>query len=212
LSQAGETGLFSLEEAVMRRKTFDALLTTGGLVVTIVLLIAGGLLTFTHHFVDTQVRNQLAPEQIFFPKTGSAALDEAGVKPFLSKYAGQQLTTGFQAEAFADHYIAVHLKTIGGGLTYAQLSAKAQADPTNTKLAAQVETVFKGETLRGLLLNGYAFAKMAQIAAWAAIGAFAGAALMLLLSLFGFWHLRKTDPDTEVLPKLGARHPAPVEP
>jgi hypothetical protein len=196
----------------MRRKTFDALLTTGGLVVTIVLLIAGGLLTFTHHFVDTQVRNQLAPEQIFFPKTGSAALDEAGVKPFLSKYAGQQLTTGFQAEAFADHYIAVHLKTIGGGLTYAQLSAKAQADPTNTKLAAQVETVFKGETLRGLLLNGYAFAKMAQIAAWAAIGAFAGAALMLLLSLFGFWHLRKTDPDTEVLPKLGARHPAPVEP
>jgi hypothetical protein len=212
LSQAGETGLFSLEEAVMRRKTFDALLTTGGLVVTIVLLIAGGLLTFTHHFVDTQVRNQLAPEQIFFPKTGSAALDEAGVKPFLSKYAGQQLTTGFQAEAFADHYIAVHLKAIGGGLTYAQLSAKAQADPTNTKLAAQVETVFKGETLRGLLLNGYAFAKMAQIAAWAAIGAFAGAALMLLLSLFGFWHLRKTDPDTEVLPKLGARHPAPVEP
>lgn len=196
----------------MRRKTFDALLTTGGLVVTIVLLIAGGLLTFTHHFVDTQVRNQLAPEQIFFPKTGSAALDEAGVKPFLSKYAGQQLTTGFQAEAFADHYIAVHLKAIGGGLTYAQLSAKAQADPTNTKLAAQVETVFKGETLRGLLLNGYAFAKMAQIAAWAAIGAFAGAALMLLLSLFGFWHLRKTDPDTEVLPKLGARHPAPVEP
>jgi hypothetical protein len=196
----------------MRRKTFDFLMTTGGLVIAIVLVIAGGLLTFTHHFVDTQVRNQLAPEQIFFPKTGSAALDEAGVKPYLSKYAGQQLTTGFQAEAFADHYIAVHLKAAGGGLTYAQLSTKAQADPTNTKLAAQVETMFKGETLRGLLLNGYAFAKMAQIAAWAAIGAFAGAALMLLLSLFGFMHLRKTDPDAELLGKLGARHPAPVEP
>jgi hypothetical protein len=196
----------------MRRKTFDALLATGGLVIAIVLVIAGGLLTFTHHFVDTQVRNQLAPEQIFFPKTGSAALDEAGVKPYLSKYAGQQLTTGFQAEAFADHYIAVHLKTIGGGLTYAQLSAKAQADPTNTALAAQVETVFKGETLRGLLLNGYAFAKMAQIAAWAAIGAFVGAALMFLLALAGFWHLRRTDPAKELLPKLGAQHPAPVEP
>jgi hypothetical protein len=196
----------------MRRKTFDALLATGGLVIAIVLVVAGGLLTFTHHFVDTQVRNQLAPEQIFFPKTGSAALDEAGVKPYLSKYAGQQLTTGFQAEAFADHYIAVHLKTIGGGLTYAQLSAKAQADPTNTALAAQVETVFKGETLRGLLLNGYAFAKMAQIAAWAAIGAFIGAVLMFLLALGGFWHLRRTDPAKELLPKLGAQHPAPVEP
>jgi hypothetical protein len=201
-----------MKEAVMRRKTFDALLATGGLVIAIVLVVAGGLLTFTHHFVDTQVRNQLAPEQIFFPKTGSAALDEAGVKPYLSKYAGQQLTTGFQAEAFADHYIAVHLKTIGGGLTYAQLSAKAQADPTNTALAAQVETVFKGETLRGLLLNGYAFAKMAQIAAWAAIGAFIGAVLMFLLALGGFWHLRRTDPAKELLPKLGAQHPAPVEP
>jgi hypothetical protein len=201
-----------MKEAVMRRKTFDALLATGGLVIAIVLVVAGGLLTFTHHFVDTQVRNQLAPEQIFFPKTGSAALDEAGVKPYLSKYAGQQLTTGFQAEAFADHYIAVHLKTIGGGLTYAQLSAKAQADPTNTALAAQVETVFKGETLRGLLLNGYAFAKMAQIAAWAAIGAFIGAVLMFLLALGGFWHLRRTDPAKELLPKLGAQHPTPVEP
>jgi hypothetical protein len=195
----------------MRRKTFDALLTTGGLVLTAILLIAGGLLTFTHHFVDTQVRNQLAPEQIFFPKTGTAALDNPAIEPYLSKYAGQQLTTGFQAEAFADHYIAVHLKTIGGGLTYAQLSAKAQLDPSNTALAAQVETVFKGETLRGLLLNGYAFAKMAQIAAWAAIGAFIGAALMLLLSLLGFLHLRRTDPDTDVLPKLGSQHPAPAE-
>ncbi len=196
----------------MRRKTFDALLTTGGLVLVAILVIAGGLLTFTHHFVDTQVRNQLAPEQIFFPKTGSAALDEAGVKPYLSKYAGQQLTTGIQAEAFADHYIAVHLKAIGGGLTYAQLSTKAQADPKNTVLAAQVATVFKGETLRGMLLNAYAFAKMAQIASWAAIAAYAGAALMLLLSLFGFLHLRRTDSETELLPILGARHPAPVEP
>jgi hypothetical protein len=196
----------------MRRKTFDALLTTGGLVLAIILIIAGGLLTFTHGFVDNQVRNQLAPEQIFFPAAGSAAISDPAIKPYLEKYAGQQLTTGFQAEAWADHYIAVHLKKIGGGLTYAQLSAKAQLDPTNTALAAQVDTVFKGETLRGLLLNGYAFAKMAQIALWAAWAAFAAAALMLLLSLFGFLHLRRTDPDAEVLPKLGVRHPAPVEP
>ena len=196
----------------MRRKTFDALLTTGGLVLTAILLIAGGLLTFTYHFVDTQVRNQLAPEEIFFPAAGSAAISDPAIKPYLTKYAGQQLVNGAQAEAWADHYIAVHLKKIGGGQTYAQLSAKAIADPKNTALAAQVDTVFKGETLRGLLLNGYAFWKMAQIASWAALGAFIGAGLMLLLSLFGFLHLRRTDPDAEVLLKLGAHHPAPVEP
>ena len=42
----------------------------------------------------------------------------------MRQYAGQQLTTGAQAETYADHFIAVHLKEIGGGKTYAQLSAR----------------------------------------------------------------------------------------
>ena len=99
----------------------------------------------------------------------------------MNKYAGQQLTTGAQAETYADHFIANHLKVIGGGKTYSQLSTEAQADPTNTNLAATVETVFKGQTLRGLLLNAYAFDTMGTIAGIAAIAAFAGAALMLML-------------------------------
>jgi hypothetical protein len=81
-----------------------------------------------------------------------------------STRAGQQLTTGAQAEVYADHFIANHLKAIGGGKTYAQLSAEAIAQPNNAKLAAQVATVFKGETLRGLLLNAYAFGTMGMIA------------------------------------------------
>ena len=87
----------------------------------------------------------------------------------MRQYAGQQLTTGAQAETYADHFIAVHLKEIGGGQTYAQLSTKAQANPTNTKLPDQVATMFKGETLRGLLLNAYAFGTMGTIAGIAAI-------------------------------------------
>jgi len=196
----------------MRRKTFDALLTTGGLVLAAMLVVAGVLGLWAHNFVDNQVKTQLSQQQIFFPKAGSAGISDPAIKPYLEKYAGQQLTNGAQAEAFADHYIAVHLKKSGGGLTYAQLSTKAQADPTNTALAAQVATAFKGETLRGLLLNGYAFWKMGQIAAYAAIAAFIGAGVLLLLSGLGFWHLRRTDPFTEVLPKLGARTPATVEP
>ena len=82
-------------------------------------------------------------------------------------------------------------KTIGGGKTYAQLSTEAQADPTNTTLAATVNTVFKGETLRGLLLNAYAFGTMATIALIAAIAAFVAAGLMLVLSALGILHIRR---------------------
>ena len=189
----------------MRRKTFDALLTTGGLLIAAVLLIAGGLLTWAHGFVSDQVKSQLSQQQIFFPKAGDAQLKEAKIGPYLSKYAGQQLTTGAQAEAYADHFIAVHLEGIGGGKTYAQLSTQAQANPTDTKLAATVNTMFKGETLRGLLLNAYAFWKMGQIAMIAAIASFVGAGVLLFLSILGFWHLRRTDPDAEVLAYTGKR-------
>jgi hypothetical protein len=196
----------------MRRKTFDALLTTGGLLIAAVLLIAGGLLTWAHSFVNDQVRAQLSQQQIFFPKAGDPQLKEPEIGPYLTKYAGQQLTNGAQAEAYADHFIKVHLDKIGGGQTYAQLSAQSNANPTDTKLAGQVQTMFRGETLRGLLLNGFAFWKMGQIAFIAAIASFVGAGLLLLLSGLGFWHLRRTDPNAELLPKLGARTPAPVEP
>lgn len=134
--------------------------------------------------------------QIFFPAKGSPATAGADFAP-MRKYAGQQLTTGAQAETYADHFIAVHLKEIGGGKTYAQLSTEAQADPTNTKLAATVETVFKGETLRGLLLNAYAFGTMGAIAGIAAIGAFIGALIMLILSGLGLWHSRRA-PEAHV--------------
>jgi hypothetical protein len=186
----------------MRRKTFDGLLTAGGLVLAIVLLASGALLWWAHSFIGDQVNTQLSQQQIFFPPKGPAtASPEIG--PYLNQYAGQQLLTGQQAEAYADHFIAVHLKEIGGGQTYAQLSTKAQAAPTDTKLAGTVATMFKGETLRGLLLNAYAFGTMGMIAGIAAIGAFIGAAVMLILSLLGFTHLRRVSADAE----LGAHSP-----
>jgi len=192
----------------MRRKTFDALLTTGGLIMAAVLIVAGALLTWAHTFVHHEVRNQLAQQQIYMPKSGSPEIASPQVAPYLSKYAGQQLLTGAQAKAYADHYINVHLQKIGGGLTYSQLSAKSLADPTNTQLAGQVQTVFRGETLRGLLLNAYAFDTMGNIAGIAAIASFAGAGMMLVMSGLGAWHLRRTSPEDEVLPEL-TRHATP---
>ena len=196
----------------MRRKTFDALLTAGGLVLAAVLVVVGLLGLWAHNFIDNQVKTQLSQQQIIFPAAGSAAISDPAIKPYMTKYAGQQMTTGAQAETYADHFIAVHLLKIGGGKTYSQLSAQAQADPTNTKLADTVNTMFKGETLRGLLLNGYAFWKMAQYALTAAVVAFIGAGFLLVLAGLGLVHLRRTDPAAELLPKLGARTPAPVEP
>jgi len=196
----------------MRRKTFDALLTAGGLVLAAVLVVVGLLGLWAHNFIDNQVKTQLSQQQIIFPAAGSAAISDPAIKPYMTKYAGQQMTNGAQAETYADHFIAVHLLKIGGGKTYSQLSTQAQADPTNTKLADTVNTMFKGETLRGLLLNGYAFWKMAQYALTAAVVAFIGAGFLLVLAGLGLVHLRRTDPAAELLPKLGARTPAPVEP
>ena len=181
----------------MRRKTFDALLTASGLVLAIVLFVSGGLLWWAHSFVNDQVSTQLSQQKIFFPPQGPATASP-DIGPYLNQYAGQQLLTGQQAEAYANHFIAVHLKEIGGGQTYSQLSAKAKAAPTDAKLAATVDTMFRGETLRGLLLNAYAFGTMGAIAGIAAIGAFIGGIIMLILSLLGFAHLRRVSPDAEL--------------
>jgi hypothetical protein len=172
------------------RRMIDVVLTAGGLLMTVVLLVGGGLLVWAHTFVDNQIHDQLAAEQIYFPAANSAAVAAPQFKD-MRQYGGEQLTTGAQAEVYADHFIANHLKVIGGGKTYSQLSTEAQADPTNTTLASTVDTVFKGETLRGLLLNAYAFGTMATIAGIAAIAAFVAAALMLALSVLGLLHIRR---------------------
>jgi hypothetical protein len=188
----------------MRRRTFDALAATAGLVIAGLLLVAGGLLTWGHNFVTSEVHTQLAAQKIVFPPANSPAVKGAEFAP-MRQYGGQLMTTGAQAQVYADHFIAVHLSEIGGGQTYAQLSAKALANPKDTALAAQVQTMFRGETLRGLLLNAYAFWTIGQIMLWAAIAAFAGAGLLLLLALFGFIHLRRTAPEAEIFPQTATR-------
>ena len=187
----------------MRRRTFDALLTVAGLVLTVILVLAGGMLAWASNFVDDQVTTQLSAQRIFFPEKGTESLEDPAVKPYLEQYAGQQLTTGAQAKAYADHYIKVHLDAMGGGQTYAELSATSRANPDDADAAALVETTFRGETLRGLLLNAYAFGTMGTIALYGAIASFVGAGLLLLLSLLGMAHLRRVPAEAEV--RLGAR-------
>ena len=192
----------------MKRKTFDLIMTAGGGVLVVVLLAAGALGLWGYSFANSNVHNQLAEQQITFPSAAAFANAKPGTEitpgmiPYLAKYAGQPLTTGQQAEAYADHFIAVHLQEIGGGLTYAQLSAKAMAlpkgSPAYTAAEATVQTVFQGTTLRGLLLEAYAFGTFGQIALFASIASFALAGLMLVLMLFGLVHLRRVPADARV--------------
>lgn len=198
----------------MRRKALDTLLTAGGLVVVIVLLVAGGLLMWGHNFANSNVHSQLAQQQITFPAKGSSSLASPEIGPYLNQYAGQQVTTGPQAKAYADHFIGVHLKEMPYGGVYAKVSAAAQAAPAGSAQATQLKalqtTVFQGTTLRGLLLEAYAFWEIGQIALVAAICSFVLAGVMLIVTGLGFWHLRRVDPAQEFLPAAKAKVGKPV--
>jgi hypothetical protein len=180
----------------MRRRTFDILMSAGGLMLTLVLVIAGALAFVGYNFANSNVEDQLRAQNIMFPPAGPA-IEDPRIKPFVEPYAGQQLVTGEQARVYADHYIAVHLEDAADGLTYAEASSLSRQNPGDETLAAHVQTLFRGETLRGLLLNAYAFWKLGQIAKLAGTVAFGLAAIMAILTLLGFWHLRRVEPEDE---------------
>ena len=197
----------------MRRKTFDKLLGWIGASLGIVLLAMGGLLLWGSTYVHNTVQGQLAAQQIMFPPASAFAHPKAGGEitpsmiPSVSQYAGQQLLTGQQAEAYADNFIAVHIANMTGGKTYSQLSAAAMEQPNNAKLQAQVATVFKGESLRSMLLNAYGWWKVSQITFIASLTAFGLGGLTLIASLFGLTLGRKEEITHEALPAESPRSP-----
>jgi hypothetical protein len=189
----------------MSRRIFDLLASAIGLVVVVVLIVAGALLMWGASFANSNVHDQLAEQQIFFPPASAFAHAKPGTEitpsmiPSVSQYAGQQLLTGEQARVWADDFIAVHLSELPYNGVYAKLSTVARAQPNNAKLQALVQTSFQGTTLRGLLLEAYAFSVFGTIAFWAGIAAFCLAFIMAILVALGFWHARKTPEEAELL-------------
>jgi hypothetical protein len=194
----------------MKRRTLDLLASAGGLLIAAILLVAGLVLSANASFANTYVADQLGAQKITFPTVDELTDAERAV-PCLVEYAGQPLTTGKQAECYANNFIGLHLKGIADGRTYAELgdvqsqlrAEVAEAQRTNAPnledLQAQLqtvtqqrETVFKGETLRGLLLTSYGFSELGAKAGLAATVAYIGAGLMLLLSVLGIWHGLRT--------------------
>ncbi len=148
-----------------------------------ILAFAAGFGYWANSFIHGQIGDQLTAQQITFPPVGSPALDPAEF-PDLQQYAGKQVVDGETARAYANGFIGRHLKKIAGGLTYSQVNAQAQQNPQDTKLASQVQLLFRGETLRGLLLNAYGWWTMGTYALYAAIGLTLAAGAIFLAFLF----------------------------
>ena len=185
----------------MKRRTFDVIASTIGLGLAALLIVAGGLLTWAHNFAHGQVHDQLAAQQIYFPDEGSDSLKAlpAADRQAMSKYAGQQLVTGEQAKTYANSFIYVHLSEMPFHGVYAKASAAAMQDPTNTKLQNDVAVIFKGTTLRSMLLNAYAWDKTATIAGDAALAAWIGTGVMALLGGLGLYHSHRVPRQQEFL-------------
>jgi len=196
----------------MRRKIFDVLVSAGGVVMVVVLVVAGGLLMWGQSYIGSNVHNQLAEQEIFFPPKSAFAHARDGTEitpsmiPSVSQYAGQELLDGPQAAAYANDFIAVHLAEMPYHGVYSKISSAAlAAKPGSAQaetLSALEQTSFQGTTLRGLLLEAYAFATMGTIALWAGIAAFVLAFVMAVLVAIGFYHARETPPEAELLEKL----------
>jgi hypothetical protein len=184
-------------------------LAVAGFAAAVLLAVAGGLLLWGSAYVHNSVQNQLVAQQIYFPPQAAFAHAKAGTEitpnmiPSVSQYAGEQLVTGQQAEAYADHFIAQHITDMAGGKTYSQLSALSIAQPNNAKLAGLVATVFKGETLRSMLLNAYGWWKVSQITYIASLAAFGLAGLTVLGSLLGLTLGRRPEITDEAITATG---------
>jgi hypothetical protein len=148
------------------------------------------------NFVQGTIHDQLSAQQIYFPAAGSKALP-ASEFPELQQYGGQQVDNGIKAQAYANGFIGRHLQSVAGGQTYAQVSAKAQANPTDAKLQGQVATLFKGETLIGMLLNTYGWWTVGTYAIYAGVGLAIAAGAVLMALLFEIFLVVKATDDAK---------------
>lgn len=197
----------------MTRRTLDIIFSIGGVLLAVLLLVLGLVMQNQANFAKSYVTDQLTAQKIVFTPSDKLT-DEEKKATCLVDFGGQTLSTGVQAECYANSYIALHLSEINNGKTYAETSnesrtaaaaaKKAQADgapnaadlDTQAKaLDGKVQTLFRGETLRGLLLTSYGFSIFGERAQQAAYVAFGAALVLFLASIAGFVHAFTTPKD-----------------
>lgn len=190
----------------MDRSLMDRLISSAGAILAIALIALGGAAIFGGSFALDNVRDRLEPQKISFPPAAEMTPEE---KAEVGSFSGQAVDTGSEAEGYS-RYIGLHLTEIGGGKTYAELggvqfgledeveAATASNDPALPKLeeelaavTAQRDTIFKGETLRAILLNAYGWWTVGQITFYAGIGMVIAGLILAVLVALGFRHARK---------------------
>jgi hypothetical protein len=172
----------------MNRKTWDKLVSSAGIVVAIVLVVLGGLAVYGGNFGRNSVQDRLTPEKVAFPPYDAMTPEE---QASVGQFAGQTVDTGPEAQAFAT-YIAGHLTFVNDGKTYAETSAAARVDGLDPKTAADLQAkadvLFKGETLRSIMLNAYGWWTVATIALYAGWLMIVAGIVLGVLAIFGFIH------------------------
>lgn len=195
-------------ERNMKRKNFDKIVTFIGFGVTVILFVAAGLLNWGASFAQDSVKSQLDNQNIAFPAV--EGMPEA-TKDRLAKWAEMKVTTGEMAKDYSDLYIWEHMKgaavaAIGKPATYSEVSGMymglTRSGSTDTEQIAKLgdlrQTLFMGNTLRGMLLTAYAFGTLGVIAGYGAFAALIGGVIMLMLSIAGLIHIRRT-PDSATI-------------
>ena len=190
----------------MKRRTFDRIVTAVGFGLSVLLLLAAVLVNWGASFANQSVKDQLSNQNIAFPVAEALP---AETKDQLTKWAGKQVTTGEMARDYSDLYIWAHMKAAsvaatGKPLTYSEVSSLYMAAVRGgdqaevAKLSDLRQTLFMGNTLRGMLLEAFAFWQLGQIAGYAAIALLVGGLVMLILSIAGLLHLRRTPEDAMI--------------
>lgn len=188
----------------MRRSALDKLISWTGFALAALLVVVGGLAAWASIFIGDQVESQLTSQSIVMPEgpaLESVSDEDAEV---LKPYAGTPLDSGAKAKAFADHYILAHMNASSDNRTYEEvsgefmaLSDEQKASPEGQEVAALRQSLFMGNTLRGLLLNAYAFGTMGTIAGLTAIASFVGALVLAVLALLGLRHAKSPEAGAE---------------
>jgi hypothetical protein len=172
-------------------------------VMVIVLAFGAGLAFWGSNFTNEQIRSQLAPQKIFFPKDISTVQEPE--KSALTPYIGQQVVNGEQAHVFAESYLGLHLRDLADGKVYSELStlARTETDPAKkAELNGLVQTAFRGETLRSMLNQAWAFSIFGMVGWYAGLG-LAFVVLVVLGSLiFELFFARKPIESTQTAPSF----------
>jgi hypothetical protein len=175
----------------MDRTAWDRLVSSAGAVVAVVLIVLGAMAIYGGSFGQANVRDRLEPQKVTFPPAEAMSAEETAE---VGAFAGQQVVDGAQAEAYS-RYIGLHLGEVNEGKTYAETSSASRQEGIDedaaAELRAKADVLFRGETLRSILLNAYGWWTVSTIAFWAGIAMVAAGLMLAVFAILGFRHARR---------------------